>query len=91
MAGAHASALALPRHLMAMSHTRQNMLYLDCQLDPARLTDHLRGTRKSEHKKKPTAKARGMHYPYSDMARPHGCMADAIERTETTSHDGHRA
>ena len=28
------------------------MLYLDCQHDPVRLTEHLRGTRESEPKKK---------------------------------------
>ena len=28
------------------------MLYFGCRLDPVRLTEHLRGTRKSEHKKK---------------------------------------
>ena len=28
------------------------MLYLDCQHDPVRLTEHLRGTRESEQKKR---------------------------------------
>ena len=34
-----------------MSHTGQNMLYFGCQLDPVRLSEHLRGTHKSEKKK----------------------------------------
>ena len=28
------------------------MLYLDCQFDPVRLTEHLRGTREPEQKKR---------------------------------------
>ena len=39
------------RHASGGSHGT-NTLYLDCQHDPVRLTEHLRGTRESEHKEK---------------------------------------
>ena len=38
------------RHVNCGSHGA-NMLHLDCQLDPVRLAEHLRGTRESEQKK----------------------------------------
>ena len=38
------------RHVNCGSHGT-NMLYLDCQLDPVRPTEHLRGTRESEKRK----------------------------------------
>jgi len=37
------------RHVSVASHGT-NSLYFDCQLDPVHLTDHLKGTRKSEQK-----------------------------------------
>ena len=38
------------RHVNCRSHGT-NVVYLDCQLDRCRLTEHLRGTRESEQKK----------------------------------------
>ena len=41
------------------------MLYFGCQRDPVRLTEHLRGTRESEQKKKITSAYTRKHRPHT--------------------------